>query len=88
MSEETTHDVKERLLASPSKSLQRIFQETNLPYSVCLRAAKKAKLRSYHVSCVQELVPMDHVKRVWFCLWIKNFITQNPGILDVTFFYR
>ena len=88
MSEETVHDVKERLLASPSKSLRRPSQETNLPYYTCQRAAKKAKLRAYHVSCVQELLPMDHEKRVLFCLWIKDFLTQNPGILDVTFFYR
>ena len=80
MSEETIHDVEERLLASPSKSLRRLSQETNLPYSTCQRAAKKAKLRAYRVSCVQELLPMDHEKRVRFCLWIKDFLTQNPGI--------
>jgi len=85
MSEETIHDVKERLLASPSKSLRRLSQETNLPYSTCQRAAKKAKLRAYLVSCVQELLPMDHEKLVRFCLWIKHFLTQNPGILYVTF---
>jgi len=85
MSEETIHDVKEQLLVSPSKSLQRLSQETNHPYSTCQRAAKKAKLCAYRVSCVQELLPMDHKKRVWFCLWIKYFLTQNPGILDVTF---
>ena len=88
MSEETTHDVKERLLASPSKSLRRLSQETNIPYSTCQRAAKKANLRVYRVSRVQELLPTDHEKRVRFCLWIKDFLTQNPGILDVTFFYR
>jgi hypothetical protein len=27
------------------------------------------------VSCVQELLQMDHEKRVRFCLWIKNFFT-------------
>jgi hypothetical protein len=64
MSEETIHDVKERLLASPSKSLRRLFQETYLPYFTCQRAARKAKLRAYLVSCVQELLPMDHGKRV------------------------
>ena len=85
MSEETIHDVKERLLASPSKSLRRLSQETNLPYSTCQRAAKKAKLRAYRVSCVQELLPMDHEKRVQFCLGMQDFLTQNPGILDVTF---
>jgi len=86
MSEETIQDVKERLLASPSKSLRRLSQETNLPYSTCQRAAKKAKLRSYLVSYVQELLPMDHEKRVRYCLWITDFLTQSPGILDVTFF--
>jgi len=29
---------------------------------------------------------MDYEKRVRFCLWMKDFLTQNPGILDVTFF--
>ena len=82
MSEETIHDVKEQFLAS----LRRFSQETNLPYSTCQRAAKKAKLRTYRVSCFQELLLMDHKKRVRFCLWIKDFLTQNPGILDVTFF--
>jgi len=86
MSEETIHDVKERLLVSPTKSLRRLSQETNLPYSTCQRAAKKAKTHAYRVSCVQELHPMHHEKRVRFCLWIKDFLTQNPGILDVTFF--
>jgi len=38
------------------------------------------------MSCVHELLPMDHEKRVRFCLWIKDFVTQNPGILDVFFF--
>ena len=86
MSEETIHDVKEWLLASPSKLLRRLSQETNLPYCMCQRAAKKAKLHTYHMSCVQELLPIDHKKRVRFCLWIKDFVTQNPGILDITFF--
>jgi len=86
MSDETTHDVKERLPASPSKSLLRHSQETNLPYSTCRRAAKRAKLRAYRVSCVQELLPMDHEKRIRFCLWIEDFLTQYPGILEVTLF--
>ena len=29
---------------------------------------------------------MDHEKHVRFCLWIKDFLSQNSGILDVTFF--
>jgi len=40
MSEETIHYVKERLLASSSNSLRRLFQETNIPYSTWQRAGK------------------------------------------------
>jgi len=38
------------------------------------------------MTCVHELLRMDHEKCVQFCLWIKDFLTQNPGILGVTFF--
>jgi hypothetical protein len=86
ISEETIHDAKERLLTSPSKSPRKISQETNLPYPTCERAAKIAKLRAYRESCVQELLPIDHEKRVRFYLWIKDFLTQNPRISDYTFF--
>ena len=78
MSEETIHDVKERLLASPSKSLRRLSQETNLPYSTCQRAAKKAKVRAYCVSCVQELHPMDHENVFGFVYGSKIFLLRIP----------
>ena len=73
-------------MGSPSKSLRELSQETYLQYSSCQRAAKKEKLRAYRVPCVQEFLPMDHEKSVRICLWFKDFLTQNPGILDVTFF--
>ena len=59
-------EVKERLLSSPSKSLRRLSQEMNVPYSACQRAAKKAKIHAYRVTCVQELQPTDHEKRMQF----------------------
>ena len=41
MSEETIQNVKDRLLASPKKSLRRFSHESGLPRSTCQRAAKK-----------------------------------------------
>jgi len=43
MSEETIQNVKDRLLASPKKSLRRLSQESGLSRSTCQRAAKKKK---------------------------------------------
>ena len=56
-------EVKERLLSSPSKSLRRLSQEMNVPCSACQRAAK---IHAYRVTCVQELQPTDHEKRMQF----------------------
>jgi predicted transcriptional regulator len=41
MSENTVHDVANRLLASPRKSLRVLSQEIGLSRSTCQRAAKK-----------------------------------------------
>jgi hypothetical protein len=43
MCDRTVQDVKDRMLASPKKSLRRLSQET------CQRAAKEAKLHPYNV---------------------------------------
>ena len=46
----------------------------------------KAKIHPYRVTRVQKLQPTDHEKRIQFFVWFKNFINQNPGILDLTWF--
>jgi hypothetical protein len=38
----------------------------------------------YHVSVVQELLPMDLEKRVRYCVWFQRLIGEHPGILDIT----
>jgi len=62
MSEETTQNVKDRLLASPKKSLHRLSQESGLSRSTCQCAVKKAKLHVYCISVVHELKEPDQVK--------------------------
>jgi hypothetical protein len=64
MCDRTVQDVKDRLLASPRKSLRRYSQETGIPYSTRQGAAKKAKLHPYRVSVVQGLLPTDLEKRL------------------------
>jgi hypothetical protein len=54
MSENTVHDVANRLLASPRKSLRVLLQEIGLLRSTCQRAAKKAGLHAYRFRIVQE----------------------------------
>jgi hypothetical protein len=55
MSENTAHDVANRLLASPGKSLRVLSQEIGLSRSTCQRAAKKASLHAYRFTVVQGL---------------------------------
>ncbi|PSN49236.1 hypothetical protein C0J52_08415 [Blattella germanica] len=64
MTQETITNVKDRLLASPSKSLRRFSQESGMSKSSCQRAAKKAKLHAYRYTVVHELKETDKVKRV------------------------
>ena len=64
MLEETIQNVKDRLLASPEKSLHQILQVSGLSKSTCHYAAKKAKLHVYHISVVHELKEPYQVKRV------------------------
>ncbi|KAJ9585226.1 hypothetical protein L9F63_002989, partial [Diploptera punctata] len=55
ITQETITNVKNRQLASPSKSLRRLSQETGMSKSSCQRAAKKAKLHAYRYTVVHEL---------------------------------
>ncbi|KAJ4427026.1 hypothetical protein ANN_26825 [Periplaneta americana] len=67
MTQETIDNVKERLLASPSKSLCRLSKETGMFRRICQRAAKKkkkSKLHTYRFIVVHELKETDKVKRV------------------------
>ena len=86
MSEETIRNVKDRLLASPKKSLHQLSRESGLSRSTCQHAAKKAKLHAYRISMVHELKEPDQVKRVAYCRWFQTLLKENPGILDYTWF--
>jgi hypothetical protein len=86
MSENTVHDIANRLLASPRKFLHVLSQEIGLSRSMYQRAAKKAGLHAYRFRVVQELKQQDYDKRMTYCRWFQTFIDENPGILDYTWF--
>jgi hypothetical protein len=86
MSENTEHDVANRLLASPRKSLRVLSQEIGLSRSTCQRAAKKAGLHAYRFRVIQELKQQDYDKRITYCRSFQRFIHENPGILDYAWF--
>jgi hypothetical protein len=86
MSENTVHDIANRLLASPRKSLRILLQEIGLSRSTCQRAAKKAGLLAYQFRVVQELKQQDYDKHMMYCRWFRTFIDENPGILVYTLF--
>ena len=86
MEEETIAIVRDRLLQSPKKSIRRLSQETRYSYSKCQRAAKKANLRPYKITCFQELADFDKDKQVRYSLWFREFVHDNPRILDITWF--
>jgi hypothetical protein len=82
MSENTVHDVANRLLVSPRKSLRVLSQEIGLSRNTCQTAAKKAGLHAYGFKVVQELKQQDYDKRITYCRWFQIFTDENPGILD------
>jgi hypothetical protein len=86
MSENTVHDIANRLLASPRKSLHVLSQEIALSRSTCQRAAKKVGLHAYRFRVVQELKQQAYDKRMTYCRWFQTSIDENPGILDYTWF--
>jgi hypothetical protein len=86
MSENAVHDVANRLLASPRKSLRVLSQEIGLLRSTFQRAANKAGLHAYRFRVVQELKQQDYDKRMTYYRWFQTFIDGTPGILDYTWF--
>lgn len=56
-----------------------------MSYGSTHRAVRKLHLHPYKVSMVQELLPLDHEKRVSYCNWFNNNLNDD-NLLDLTFF--
>lgn len=71
ISAEAVYGGKDRLLVSPSKLLQRLSQETNLPNSMCQITTKKQHIHAYCVSHVFNNCNRQTVKNV--CIFVYGF---------------
>jgi hypothetical protein len=81
MSGNAVHDVVNRLLASPRKTLCVLLRQIGLSRTTCQRAAKKAGLHAYRFRVVQELKQQDYDKRMTYCHWFQtcNFMSASSG---------
>jgi hypothetical protein len=79
LSQEKFDDVSDRLLQSPKKkSFRKLPHLTGLMYSWTHKAVKnELKLFPYKVSAVQQLKDADYQKRLNYCRWFTDIITQN-----------
>lgn len=65
---------------SPTKSTRRLSQQTGISRTSCRRILHGLKMYAYRVSVVHELKPVDLVKRVRYCQWVLENISE--GFLD------
>lgn len=85
LTEGILENIRDRVNHSPKKSLRRLSAETGLPLTTCHRAVrKKLKLYPYKISCLQELKGTDLAKRVNYCNWFQQNMTEEQ--LSLTFF--
>lgn len=88
LTEEKLLDISDRMLQSPTKSLRKLGQQTNISVATAHKAVKQHLcLYPYKVTVVHELKPADYVKRINYCEWFLRMI-QRHGVemLDRTFY--
>ena len=88
LDEDKLDAINDKMMQSPSKSMRKLSQETNLSVGSKHQGAKKELgLFPYKATAVQELKVTDFEKRLHYCYWLKNFvITHGNEILNPCFF--
>lgn len=82
---EAITNIQQKITASPNKSVRKLSRQSGMKYSSCLRVLKSLKLKPYRVTCVQEIREPDKEKRLNYCCWLLNKITD--GELDPTRYF-
>lgn len=88
LTEEKLTVISDKMLRSPSKSMRRLAQESDISVYTAHKAVReKLCLFPYKITAVQELKPADYEKRLHYCEWFNNFIQLNgKDVLDETFY--
>ncbi|PSN32334.1 hypothetical protein C0J52_27339 [Blattella germanica] len=76
------------MLRSPTKSVRKLAQETNISLRTAYKAVKEQlHLHPFKFTVVQELHVTDYLKRIRYCEWFNRFIRKHRfEILNRTFF--
>ena len=79
-----TARINEMITRSPGKSTTKLAQQVHASPRTCTRVLKSLKFKPYRVTAVQELKEPDKEKRVTFCHWLLNTVTD--GYMDPMMF--
>lgn len=82
---ELVNNVRDIMDNAPGTSIRVLSQLTGVSYGTCLTVLKKdLHLFPYRMTCFQEILQVDHPRRITFCQWFLNNFDDN--LLDKTFF--
>jgi hypothetical protein len=87
---EVVTDIQRRITASPKKSIRKLSQKAGVKRTSCFRILHSLKLRPNRVTCVQELKEADKKKRMDYCGYILNKISDeelDPMLSDEAWFH-
>ena len=82
---EVVSDIQQRILRSPQKSTRRLFQQVGLSRTTCQRVLKSFSMRTYRITCAQELKLPDKDKRLQYCTWLLRMVEE--GRLDLLLYF-
>lgn len=84
--EENEAEVLHAIEEDPTTSIREISRTTEMSRTTVQRILKENRLRAYHYTKVQHLMPQDYAQRINFCRWILQQEERQPGILQTIMF--
>lgn len=85
LSAQEIENIRTRIVHSPKKSLRRLSAETGVSLGTCHNVVRKTlKFFPYRVTVMHELLPADYQKRIQYCNWFQQHMTDN--MLNCTYF--
>jgi len=88
LSEEKIAEISNKMAQSPTKSIRRLSQETDLSKTTVHKALRcELRLFPYKITAMHQLQNTDYEKRSAYCTIMQDFIsTKGEEVLDITFF--
>lgn len=80
--EENIINVLAYVEAHPHSSIRDMSRDLGASRSTIQRILKDHKMHPYHVQLHQALTALDFDRRLEFCEWMRNMLTDNPNFLS------